>query len=32
MNVIIALRDIAEKPVDRLGNATTPVAYEKAEL
>jgi hypothetical protein len=28
MNVIIALRDIAEKPVDRLGNATTPVAYE----
>jgi succinate dehydrogenase / fumarate reductase, iron-sulfur subunit len=28
MNVIIALRDIAEKPVDRFGNATTPVAYE----
>jgi succinate dehydrogenase / fumarate reductase, iron-sulfur subunit len=28
MNVIIALRDIAEKPVDRFGNSTTPVAYE----
>src|SRR6185312_971007 len=28
MNVIIALRDIAENPVDRFGNSTTPVAYE----
>lgn len=28
MNVIIALRDIAEHPVDRFGNPTTPVAYE----
>lgn len=28
MNVIIALRDIAESPVDRFGRATTPVAYD----
>ncbi len=28
MNVIIALRDIAENPVDRFGKVTTPVAYD----
>ncbi|HLQ00247.1 MAG TPA: 2Fe-2S iron-sulfur cluster-binding protein, partial [Candidatus Limnocylindria bacterium] len=28
MNVIICLRDIAERPVTRDGKATTPVSYE----
>jgi succinate dehydrogenase / fumarate reductase iron-sulfur subunit len=28
MNVIICLRDIAERPVTRQGKATTPVSYE----